>query len=72
MEAIMDENIKTITAGLQEWCEWDIGRMGLGTPDEEEAKLAEMVRCLAWTMEQSPEVRKAFFATAGLYGASNR
>jgi hypothetical protein len=45
--------------------------MALGTPDEEEAKLAEMVRCLAWTMEQSPEVRKAFFAT-GLYGASNR
>lgn len=68
----MDENIKTIIAGLQEWCEWDIGRMALGTPEEEEAKLAEMVRCLAWTMEQSPEVRKAFFATAGFYGASNR
>jgi hypothetical protein len=72
MEVIMDENIKTIIEGLRAWCEWDIGRMGLGTPDEEEAKLAEMVRCLAWTMEQSPNVRKAFFATARLYGDSNR
>jgi hypothetical protein len=72
MEAIMDENIKTVTAGLQEWCEWDIGRMSLGTPDEEEAKLAELVRCLAWTMEQDPKVRQAFFAAGRFYGASNR
>lgn len=68
----MDENIKTVTAGLQEWCEWDISRMKLGTPDEEEAKLAEMVRCLAWTMEQDPKVRQAFFATGRFYGGSNR
>lgn len=68
----MDENIKTITAGLLEWCKWDIGRMSLGTPDEEEAKLAELVRCLAWTMEQDLRVRKAFLATGRFYGASNR
>ena len=68
----MDENIKTVTAGLQEWCEWDIGRMKLGAPAEVEAKLTELVRCLAWTMEQDPKVRQAFFATGRFYGASNR
>jgi hypothetical protein len=64
----MDENIKTVTAGLLEWCEWDIGRMGLGTDEERDAKLAEMVRCLAWTLGQDAKVRQAFLATAGLYG----
>ena len=68
----MDENIKTVTAGLLEWCEWDIGRMGLGTDEERDAKLAEMIRCLAWTLEQDPTVRQAFFASTNLYGASKR
>ena len=65
----MDTNIKTVTEGILNWCEWDIGRMGLGTEAEKEAKVAEMVRCLAWTLEQDPAVRQAFFAAAGLYGA---
>jgi hypothetical protein len=46
--------------------------MGLGTEAEKEAKVAEMVRCLAWTLEQDPAVRQAFFASMNLYGASNR
>ena len=51
----MDEEVKIVTEAVMEWCEWDIGRMGLGTEDEKRAKVAEMVRCLIWTVEQDPE-----------------
>ena len=68
----MDENVKIVTAAVLDWCEWDIGRMYLNNETEKEAKVAEMVRCLMWTLVQDPAARAAFMTNLYELEANNR